>query len=88
MSYLDSFDPSFWLTIGTMTFAFWGVALKYILKSKCDKCSCCCGLLKVHRNTEVERDIELSAVEPEGNASAVLPAPAMPAPVTEALNLV
>ena len=79
MGYLDNFDPAFWLTVGTMSFGFFGVALNYILKSKCDQCSCCWGVIRVHRNTEIERDLEMGAV----------PAPDPAAdPAADALNAV
>ncbi len=36
-----------------------GLSLKMCLKSKCEDVNCLFGLFKIHRNVEVEEDIEL-----------------------------
>jgi hypothetical protein len=44
------------LGIGT---GFLGLMLRYAFKSKCDRVSCCFGLMAIHREVEQEdRDIE------------------------------
>jgi hypothetical protein len=44
------------LGIGT---GFMGVMLRYAFKSKCDRVTCCFGLLNIHREVEQEAtDIE------------------------------
>ena len=48
-NYIFNFDSVFWLTLGGLTFTFFGVMLKYCFKSKCSRVSCC-GLT-------IERDI-------------------------------
>ena len=62
------FGSIFWLSISTMILTSFGVLLKYCLKSKCDKIDLCCGLIKVHRDTKVEEEIELRQPStPENN---------------------
>ena len=54
----DIFNSVFWLSISTMILTSFSVLLKYCLKSKCDKIDLCCGLIKVHRNVQIENDID------------------------------
>jgi hypothetical protein len=64
----DIFNSVFWLSISTMILTSFGVLLKYCLKSKCDKIDLCFGLIKVHRNVEIENDIEIRQPStPENN---------------------
>lgn len=55
----DTFDSVFWVTIGTMTFAFLGIVIKTALASKCDNLNICWGCVTVHRVVELERDISM-----------------------------
>ena len=43
---------SFWIAMGTMVFAFFGLIVRYGYKSKCKEVSCCC--FHVQRDTEDE----------------------------------
>jgi len=56
-NYIYSFDSIFWLSIGTMTFGFLTVILKYMLASKCDNLNICFGCISVHRLVELENGI-------------------------------
>lgn len=61
-----TFDSTFFVTIVTILTGSFALMLKYCLKSKCDKISCCCGLIKIHRIVEIEEnnnDIELNNIE-------------------------
>lgn len=51
-------SESFYILLVTGGFAFLGLAVRYALRSACDKVECCC--IKIHRNTEQENraDIE------------------------------
>jgi hypothetical protein len=40
-----------------MVLASFGLCIKYMLKSKCDKVECCC--LKIHRDIKSEEEIEM-----------------------------
>ena len=60
MAWTDTFNDVFWITIGTLTFSFFGVVLKSCLKSKCDNTNICWGLVKIHRRVELEDDVEMN----------------------------
>ena len=51
-------SESFYILLVTGGFAFLGLAVRYALRSACDRVECCC--IKIHRNTEQENrtDIE------------------------------
>ena len=57
MSWINTFNAVFWISMATLTFSFLGVVLKSCLKSKCDNTSICYGLVTIHRRVELE-DIE------------------------------
>ena len=57
------YDAVFFVTISTLLFTCFGLSIKYLLKSKCDNVILCCGLIKVHRNVELEVQEEMKAME-------------------------
>ena len=57
------YDAVFFVTISTLLFGCFGLSIKYLLKSKCDNVILCCGLIKVHRNVELEVQEEMKAME-------------------------
>ena len=62
------FNSAFWITITTLLTGSIALGLKYCLKSKCDRINCCWGLIKIHRNVELElEDIEENKNENEEN---------------------
>jgi hypothetical protein len=61
MVFYNTFDAVFWTGIATMSFAFFGVVIKAMLSSKCDNVNLCCGLIHIHRNVELENQIELQS---------------------------
>ena len=57
---MDSNDSVFWISIATLLTGFTLKLSSLIFKSKCDTCSIC-GLIKVHRNVEIEdKEFEFS----------------------------
>lgn len=70
---------SFWIGMGTMTFAFLGICLKYAYKSKCREVACCC--IRIIRDTEDETKEDLAelAAQPTKEETSV---PEPPTPVT------
>jgi hypothetical protein len=61
MSDLNNFNSTFFLSLATMTFGFFGVALGYALKSKCSSVKCCC--IEIIRDVELEADIEENTIQ-------------------------
>jgi hypothetical protein len=41
-NWYNEFDGAFWLTLSGAIFAFGGVCLQSILKSRCKEFNCCC----------------------------------------------
>ncbi len=54
---MDNYE--FWITLAGIISGVFGLSLKMCLKSKCEDVNCLFGLFKIHRNVEVEEDIEL-----------------------------
>jgi len=56
MSWTETFDSVFWLSIATGVLGFCGVLVKYTFRSKCDQINFCgpAGLLAIHRRVELE----------------------------------
>jgi hypothetical protein len=65
MSWIQTFDGAFFLTLGGMIFGFLGVAIKYCLKSKCQDFSCLWGMVKIIRRVDLESEIELEEYKTE-----------------------
>ena len=66
MEWFQEFDSIFWLSFATLTFAFGGVVINGIFKSKCSKCKLCC--IEVERDTAAEieeQKIEIEHTPPE-----------------------
>ena len=62
MSWYDTFDSVFWITLATIIAGSIGLCVRYSLKSKCDLVKICCGLIEIHRNVELEsNDIEITS---------------------------
>lgn len=59
----EIYNGTFFITALTILTGSVGLCLKYCLKSKCDNVNLCCGLIKIHRNVEIENDIELNIEE-------------------------
>jgi hypothetical protein len=55
-----TFDGVFFITITTLITGFLGIAIKYCLKSKCEKCDICWGLLTIIRRVDIESQIEIN----------------------------
>jgi len=71
----DTFDAVFWITTGTLITGFLGVALKYALKSKCEECTLCFGLITIKRRVDLEAEVEEREMEITHKAVEDGPAP-------------
>jgi hypothetical protein len=63
MSWINTFDSTFFLSVGSVLLAALGVASRYCFKSKCSEFSVCCGLLKIKRDVEAEVKEDLAELE-------------------------
>ena len=50
----ESFDDVFFLSLATMTFAFFGLCLRQTYRSKCKTCKVCC--IKIERDIDGENE--------------------------------
>jgi hypothetical protein len=55
----EGIDGVFFITIATLSCGFFGLVIRYCLKSKCENISCCYGLISVKRNVELESQEEM-----------------------------
>ena len=60
MTWYETFNDVFWISVATLSFSFLGVVIKGMLASKCDNVNICCGLIKIHRVVELENQTNLN----------------------------
>ena len=70
MSWIQTYDGVFFISLATILVGAFGVSVKYCLKSKCEHFTLCFGLIKVDRRVDLEvqeeiRELELGAKEEE-----------------------
>jgi len=58
-----TYDGVFFITVITIITAFFGVVLRFCLRSKCGEINICWGCLKINRNVELEQEEEMKAME-------------------------
>lgn len=63
MSWIDTYDSGFFITLATLFVGFLGLCTKYCLRSRCENISICYGLMTVHRNVELESREEMKQLE-------------------------
>jgi len=63
MSWINTFDAVFFISLATLLTGAMGVAVKYCLKSKCEHFNCCCGLFVIDRRVDLEVQEEMKALE-------------------------
>ena len=61
--WINVFDGVFFITISTIVFGFFGLSIKYCLKSKCENISLCFGLFTVHRRVDLEVQEEMRELD-------------------------
>ena len=54
----ETFDDIFFLTLAGAIFTFLGICMKELFRSKCSDTNLCCGLIKFHRNVDIEQEID------------------------------
>ena len=63
MSWIQTYDAVFFISLATIIVGAFGMSAKYCLKSKCEHFSLCCGLIKVDRRVDLEIQEEIRAME-------------------------
>lgn len=63
MSWIETYDAVFFISIATIIVGAFGVSVKYCLKSKCEHLNLCCGLLVIDRRVDLETQEEMKEIE-------------------------
>lgn len=63
MSWIETYDAVFFISLATILVGAFGVSVKYCLKSKCEHLNLCCGLLVIDRRVDLEVQEEMKAIE-------------------------
>ncbi len=63
MSWIDQYNSTFFISLATLLVGAFGLSVKYCLRSKCEDLNLCFGLLKIHRNVQLEAEIEKRELE-------------------------
>lgn len=63
MSWIETYDAVFFISLATILVGAFGVSVKYCLKSKCEHLNLCCGLLTIDRRVDLEVQEEMKAIE-------------------------
>jgi hypothetical protein len=63
MSWINTFDGVFFISLATILVGVFGMSIKYCLKSKCEHLSLCCGLINIDRRVDLEVQEEIRALE-------------------------
>jgi len=61
MSWIEIYNGTFFITIATLLTGSLALCVKYCLKSKCDRVEICCGLVRIHREVELENEVATDA---------------------------
>lgn len=62
-SFIQEYDSVFFLSFFTLLFGFFGVVVKYCLKSKCQNINICFGLFSIDRRVDLEVQTEMKEIE-------------------------
>lgn len=60
---MNIYDGVFFITIATILAGSFGLAIKYCLKSKCEKFSVCFGIFEIRRRVDLEVEEEIVGME-------------------------
>ena len=63
MSWIETYDAVFFISLATILVGAFGVSVKYCLKSKCEHLNLCCGLLVIDRRVDLETQEEIRELE-------------------------
>ena len=63
MSWIQTYDAVFFISLATILVGAFGVSAKYCLKSKCEHFSCCYGLFTIDRRVDLEVQEEMRLAE-------------------------
>lgn len=68
MSWTDTYDAVFFISLATIVIGALGMCAKYCLRSKCEHFTCCYGLFKIDRRVDLETQEHIREIELGVNA--------------------
>jgi hypothetical protein len=63
MVWYNTFDSIFFMSLSTLIIGFFGLSIKFCLKSRCENLNLCCGLIHIHRRVDLELQEEMKQME-------------------------
>ena len=63
MSWIETYDGVFFISLATILVGALGVSAKYCLRSKCEHFSCCFGLFTIDRRVDLETQEHIRELE-------------------------
>ena len=61
--WMDTYDAVFFVSVGTLVIGFFGLIIKYCLKSKCESVRLCGGLIQIKRRVDLETELEIHEID-------------------------
>ena len=62
-AWMTTYDAVFFISCGTLLCGFLSLVVKYSLKSKCEHCNICFGLLSIDRRVDLEVQEEIQQMQ-------------------------
>ena len=63
MTWMDTYDAVFFISIGTMIVGLMALIIRFCIKSKCEHFSLCFGLITVDRRVDLEVQEEMHKID-------------------------
>ena len=63
MTWMETYDAVFFVSVGTLVIGFFGLVIKYCLKSKCENVRLCGGLIVIKRRVDLETEVEMHELD-------------------------
>jgi hypothetical protein len=60
---MQTYDAVFFVSVGTLVIGFFGLVIKYCLKSKCENVKLCYGLIEIKRRVDLETEVEMHEID-------------------------
>lgn len=65
--WMSTYDAVFFVSVGTIVIGFFGLVIKYCLKSKCENVRLCFGAIEIKRRVDLETAYEMHEIDAQTN---------------------
>jgi hypothetical protein len=65
--WMSTYDAVFFVSVGTIVIGFFGLVIKYCLKSKCENVRLCFGAIEIKRRVDLETAYEMHEIDVQSN---------------------